>query len=96
MLLWDSKNNNSLLQKLAGLLYKAAADGGYVDPHKVAEILGVPNTRSEVQDNISGKKMQLLKGVVWKTSYTNTKENLHKSCLANDIHIVDNFIVWFS
>ena len=44
------------LQHLGDLLYRAATDGGYVDPHKVAEILGVPNTRSEVLDNISGKK----------------------------------------
>ena len=56
MLVWGSDNNNSLLQKLTDLLYKAAAEGGYVDPHKVEEILSVPNTRSEVQDNISGKK----------------------------------------
>ena len=44
----------SLLQYLADLLYKAAADGGYVDPHKVAEILGMQNT-SCADNTISGQ-----------------------------------------
>ena len=44
----------SLLQNLASLLYKAAADSGYVDPQKIEEILGVPNTNSAATENISG------------------------------------------
>ena len=45
----------SLLQNLADLLYKAAAEGGYLDLHKVAEILGVPNTSSAADNTISGQ-----------------------------------------
>ena len=45
----------SLLQHLADILYKAAADSGDVDPYKVENILGVRNTNSAAEDDISGK-----------------------------------------
>ena len=44
-----------LLQKLASILYKAAADGGYLDPRKVEEILGVSNTNSAADETITGQ-----------------------------------------
>ena len=45
----------SWLQKLAGLLYKAAADDGYVDPYKVEQILGVRFTSSAPDETITGQ-----------------------------------------
>ena len=50
-------------QDLASILYKAAKEGGYVDPKKVAEILGISEedlfidekAGSENEDDIFGK-----------------------------------------
>ena len=43
-----------LLQDLAEILYRAAAEGGYVDPSKVQEILGEgpQSKRREVEGNV--------------------------------------------
>ena len=54
-LIFFSHFSFSLLQNLASLLYKAAADGGYIDPHKVQEILGVSNTSSAADETITGQ-----------------------------------------
>ena len=62
-----------VLQHLADILYQAAAEGGYIDPHKVQDILGVPNTDCAADETISGqcsiKKKRVLHG-------TNIKERI--------------------
>ena len=45
----------SLLQNLADILLKGAADGGYVNPHKVRDILCVTDTNRAVDEVLSGQ-----------------------------------------
>ena len=45
-------------QDLAGILYRAAEEGSQVDPNKVEQILGVPQTSSKMErvaEEISGR-----------------------------------------
>ena len=46
------------IKVLAHILYNAAEEGGYVDPYKVEEILGVPNPKkassSVTEETVTG------------------------------------------
>ena len=44
------------MQNLAGILYKAATEGGYVDPHKVQKILDVSEEDAIVPEATSHKE----------------------------------------
>ena len=53
----DFSARYNLFQILAGILYKAAREAGYVDPVKVQEILGVsPEEATEVKDATKSEK----------------------------------------
>ena len=47
-----------LIKILANILYTAADEGGYVDPHKVEKILGVPHPKkastSVTEETVTG------------------------------------------